>query len=78
MTHLVGIGGIGMSAIARLLLARGENVTGSDLKVTPLIQKLRNEGAIINIGHRAENVDGATRVIVSSAIDKANPEVARA
>ncbi|MGH7715553.1 MAG: UDP-N-acetylmuramate--L-alanine ligase [Vulcanimicrobiaceae bacterium] len=78
MTHLVGIGGIGMSAIARLLLARGEKVTGSDVKITPLIQKLRSEGAFINIGHRAENVDGATRVVVSSAIDKANPEVARA
>jgi UDP-N-acetylmuramate--alanine ligase len=67
-----------MSAIARLLLARGEKVTGSDVKITPLIQKLRNEGAFINIGHRAENVDGATRVVVSSAIDKKNPEVARA
>jgi UDP-N-acetylmuramate--alanine ligase len=67
-----------MSAIARLLLARGEKVTGSDVKVTPLIQKLRSEGALINIGHRAENVDGATRVVVSSAIDKKNPEVAHA
>ncbi|MGA3036685.1 MAG: UDP-N-acetylmuramate--L-alanine ligase [Vulcanimicrobiaceae bacterium] len=78
MTHLVGIGGIGMSAIARLLLARGEKVTGSDVKGTPLIQKLRNEGAFINIGHRAENVKGATRMVVSSAIDKTNPEYLRA
>jgi len=67
-----------MSAIARLLLARGEKVTGSDVKLTPLIQSLRGEGASINIGHRAENVAGAKRVIVSSAIDKTNPEVARA
>src|SRR5580658_8888758 len=78
VTHLVGIGGSGMSAIARLLLARGEKVTGSDVKQTPLIQKLRGEGAFINIGHRPENVKGATRIIVSSAIDKQNPEYLRA
>jgi UDP-N-acetylmuramate--alanine ligase len=78
VTHLIGIGGIGMSAIARLLLARGEEVTGSDVKKTPLIQRLESEGAKITIGHRAKNVEKATRVVVSSAIDRENPEVAHA
>jgi UDP-N-acetylmuramate--alanine ligase len=76
--HLVGIGGIGMSAIARLLLASGVAVTGSDVRSTPLIERLQAEGARITIGHRGENVDGAERVVVSSAIDDANPEILRA
>ncbi len=72
--HFVGIGGIGMSAIARILLARGDAVSGSDVKPTPLIERLRNEGARVAIGHDASNVhDGAT-VVVSSAIDRRNPE----
>jgi UDP-N-acetylmuramate--alanine ligase len=72
--HLVGIGGIGMSAIARLLLARGATVTGSDVRRTPLIDELEAEGATIAIGHRAENVGDAALVIVSSAIAQDNPE----
>jgi UDP-N-acetylmuramate--alanine ligase len=72
--HLVGIGGIGMSAIARLLLARGERVTGSDVRRTPLIDRLEAEGATIAIGHRAENLGDPERVIVSSAIAHDNPE----
>ena len=72
--HFVGIGGIGMSAIARLLLARGHSVSGSDIKLTPLIERLQREGIAIAIGHDAANVrDGAT-VVVSSAIDRRNPE----
>ncbi len=78
MTHLVGIGGIGMSAIARLLLARGEQVSGSDVRRTPLIARLEAEGARVFIGHRALNVEGAARVVVSSSIDPNNPEIARA
>ena len=54
--HFVGIGGIGMSAIARILLARGEAVSGSDLSATPLVEQLRSEGARIAIGHDAGNV----------------------
>ncbi len=72
--HFVGIGGIGMSAIARILLARGEAVTGSDVKATPLVEELRREGALVTIGHRGENVRGARAVVVSSAIDRNNPE----
>ncbi len=72
--HFVGIGGIGMSAIARILLARGEAVTGSDVKATPLVEELRREGASVTIGHRGENVRGARAVVVSSAIDRSNAE----
>ncbi len=72
--HFVGVGGIGMSAIARILLARGTRVSGSDVKETPLIGRLRDEGVNVMIGHDAANVDGAETVIVSSAIDRRNPE----
>jgi UDP-N-acetylmuramate--alanine ligase len=72
--HFVGIGGIGMSAIARILLARGQHVSGSDVKETPLIARLREEGAEVAIGHDSNNVEHAHTVIVSSAIDRRNPE----
>jgi len=72
--HFIGIGGIGMSAIARILLARGQSVSGSDMKATPLLEQLRQEGALVTIGHDAQNIAGATTVIVSSAIDRRNPE----
>jgi UDP-N-acetylmuramate--alanine ligase len=72
--HLIGIGGIGMSAIARILVARGEEVSGSDVTVTPLIEQLRREGVRIAIGHEARNVGRAHTVVVSSAIDRRNPE----
>ena len=73
--HFVGIGGIGMSAIARILLSRGEGVSGSDVRETPLTLRLRDEGARIVIGHAAENVNGAATLVVSSAIDRKNPEL---
>jgi UDP-N-acetylmuramate--alanine ligase len=72
--HLVGIGGIGMSAIARLLLARGAQVSGSDMRRTALVEALEAEGATVAIGHRAENVGTPDLVIVSSAIAHENPE----
>jgi UDP-N-acetylmuramate--alanine ligase len=72
--HFVGIGGIGMSAIARILLARGQRVSGSDVKETTLTTRLREEGADVRIGHDAANVENAHTVIVSSAIDRRNPE----
>jgi UDP-N-acetylmuramate--alanine ligase len=72
--HLIGVGGIGMSAIARILLARGETVSGSDVTVTPLIEQLRREGVRIEIGHDARNVEKPHTVVVSSAIDRRNPE----
>ncbi|HEX3462780.1 MAG TPA: UDP-N-acetylmuramate--L-alanine ligase [Candidatus Elarobacter sp.] len=72
--HLVGVGGIGMSAIARLLLARGATVSGSDVKRTPLIDELETEGVRVAIGQRAENLGDARTVVVSSAIAHDNPE----
>jgi UDP-N-acetylmuramate--alanine ligase len=72
--HLVGIGGIGMSAIARLLLARGARVSGSDVHRSELVAQLETEGATVTIGQRAENVGTPDLVIVSSAIAHDNPE----
>jgi UDP-N-acetylmuramate--alanine ligase len=73
--HLVGIGGAGMSGIARVLLARGATVTGSDAKDSRSIAALRALGAVVHIGHAAEQVGAADTVIVSSAIRESNPEL---
>jgi UDP-N-acetylmuramate--alanine ligase len=72
--HFIGIGGIGMSAIARVLLARHEAVSGSDVAVTPLVEELRREGARVTIGHHPRNLGDAHTVVVSSAIERSNPE----
>ena len=74
-THFVGIGGTGLSAIARVLLERGESVSGSDREDSALAQSLRQAGAAVTIGHAAGNVNGASRVIRSSAVDEDNVEV---
>ena len=76
--HLVGVGGIGMSAIARLLLARNARVSGSDVRRTRLVAELEAEGVSVTIGHRPENVSGASVVVVSSAIAQDNPEFVEA
>jgi len=76
--HLVGIGGIGMSGIAEVLLTLGYSVSGSDLKETPITGRLRKLGAAIFEGHRAENVAGAHVVVTSSAVRAENPEVVEA
>src|SRR5271165_6425692 len=76
--HLVGIGGIGMSGIAEVLLNLGYKVSGSDLKPTPVTDRLCKMGAGIFVGHSPENVAGADVVIVSSAITRDNVEVAAA
>jgi UDP-N-acetylmuramate--alanine ligase len=73
--HFVGIGGIGMSAIARVLLALGISVSGSDLKMNGMLEKLRGLGARVTLGHASENVAGADVVVISSAIPPDNPEV---
>lgn len=73
--HLVGIGGTGLSAIARVLLERGETVSGSDRTLTAMAQVVQEAGARINIGHRAENIVGADYVVRSSAIPDDNVEV---
>jgi len=76
--HLVGIGGIGMSGIAEVLLTLGYAVSGSDLRSTPITERLRNLGATIHEGHEAAHVQGAHVVVVSSAIRKDNPEIVEA
>jgi UDP-N-acetylmuramate--alanine ligase len=73
--HFVGIGGSGMGGIAEVLLNLGYRVQGSDLKVNPVIEHLRALGAQIAIGHRAENVERADVVVVSSAVSRENPEI---
>jgi UDP-N-acetylmuramate--alanine ligase len=76
--HFVGIGGIGMSGIAEVLLNLGYKVSGSDLRESAVTDRLKKFGAIIFEGHRAENIHGSEVVVTSSAISKANPEVAEA
>lgn len=76
--HLVGIGGAGISAIARVLLGRGFVVSGSDQQSNPLTQALEEAGANIYQGHQAENIANAEAVVISSAIPKSNPEVTAA
>jgi len=76
--HFVGIGGIGMSGIAEIVLNLGYRVSGSDLRASAITTRLAHFGAKIFEGHRAENVQGAEVVVTSSAIDKRNPEVAEA
>ncbi len=76
--HMIGIGGIGMSALAQILLARGFEVSGSDAQASEMTAKLAAQGARVSIGHRGENVAGSARVIVSDAIRPDNPELVRA
>ena len=76
--HLIGIGGSGMSGIAEVLLSSGYAVSGSDLKATPVTERLRRLGANVFEGHLAENVRGAHVVVVSSAVEPSNPEVVEA
>lgn len=76
--HLVGIGGSGMSAIARVLAAWGHAVSGSDMHDSPICRELKTLGVRVHIGHAAEQIDGAELVVMSSAIPETNPEVAAA
>jgi UDP-N-acetylmuramate--alanine ligase len=76
--HFTGIGGIGMSGIAEILLTLGYQITGSDVKLTPITDRLASLGAKIFEGHAAENVGSARAIVVSSAIDQSNPELVEA
>ena len=76
--HFVGIGGIGMSGIAEVMLNLGYKVSGSDLKNSPVTQRLASLGATTFEGHTAENIAGAEVVVTSSAIAPDNPEVVEA
>ncbi len=76
--HFVGIGGSGMSGIAEVMLNLGYKVQGSDLKPNKQTRRLASLGADIFIGHAAENIESADAVVVSSAVDETNAEVAQA
>ena len=76
--HFIGIGGAGMSGIAEVLLNEGYQISGSDIADGAVTQRLAKAGAKIFIGHQAENIEGASVVVASSAIDESNPEVAAA
>ena len=73
--HFIGIGGSGLSAIARFLLERGDTVTGSDRVLSPFASELQKAGATVYIGHHPRNITGADWVVRSSAIPDDNPEV---
>jgi UDP-N-acetylmuramate--alanine ligase len=76
--HIVGIGGAGMSAIALVLRAMGHHVSGSDLKDSPVAERLRSHGITVAVGHSPENVAGADAVTYSPAVRPENPELAEA
>jgi UDP-N-acetylmuramate--alanine ligase len=76
--HFAGIGGIGMSGIAEILLNLGYKITGSDVKLSPITERLVALGARIHEGHSAANLEGAKALVVSSAIEESNPEVQEA
>ncbi len=76
--HFVGIGGSGMSGIAEVMLSLGYAVQGSDLKPNKQTRRLEAQGATVFIGHAAEHIQDADAVVVSSAVDETNPEVAAA
>ena len=76
--HFIGIGGIGMSGIAEIVLNLGNTVSGSDLRRTPVTNRLASLGATVFEGHAATNVIGADVVVASSAVNERNPEVVEA
>ena len=73
--HCIGIGGIGLSAIAEIFLSRGYIVSGSDMKQSETTDHLINHGAAIYFEHKAENIQGADLICYSAAVSKENPEL---
>ncbi|WP_061960365.1 UDP-N-acetylmuramate--L-alanine ligase [Demequina flava] len=76
--HFIGVGGSGMSAVARLTAAAGHEVSGTDMRVSHYFEALRDAGMNVTIGHDAANVDGVDQVVISTAVRETNPELARA
>lgn len=76
--HFIGVGGIGMSALANVFLQLGYTVSGSDVKQTQITRELHRQGANIYKGHRADQIEGADVVVFSSAIKNSNPEIREA
>ena len=78
LIHFVGIGGIGMSGLALIMKAKGFKVQGSDISNNKNIERLRKEKIKIFIGHKKQNINKGTILVISSAIKKNNPELAAA
>lgn len=76
--HFVGIGGVGMSAIAEVMLDKGYEISGSDLSESAVVKHLKAKGATIYKGHDALNVEGKEALVLSSAIHQDNPELVAA
>ncbi|MEL7655164.1 MAG: UDP-N-acetylmuramate--L-alanine ligase, partial [Bacillota bacterium] len=76
--HCIGIGGIGLSAIAEIFLTRGYCVSGSDMKESEITDKLIEQGAVIYLGHRAKNIADSDLVVYSAAVSQDNPEIVAA
>ena len=76
--HFIGIGGAGMCGIAEVLLNRGYTISGSDIAKSKVTERLEKLGITVFIGHAAENVNGSSVVVVSSAIHEDNPEIQKA
>ena len=76
--HFIAIGGSGMSGVARVMLARGTRVSGSDAKESPVLAALAAEGADVHVGHDPAHLEGVDTVVISSAIRETNVELAAA
>ena len=76
VVHFVGIGGIGMSGIAEVMNNLGYSVQGSDLNESPTVDRLRDQGITVHVGHDEANVEGTAVVVTSTAVKRSNPEVA--
>jgi len=76
--HFIAIGGIGMSGIAEVLLNRGYEVSGSDIKKSDITERLKSLGAAVRYGHSRDNLGEADVVVVSTAVRRDNPEVLEA
>ncbi|MBQ3920668.1 MAG: UDP-N-acetylmuramate--L-alanine ligase, partial [Firmicutes bacterium] len=76
--HCIGIGGIGLSAVAQILKSRGCAVSGSDIRESQVTEQLRNEGIQVFIGHSADNLGDSDLLVYSAAVGNENPEIAEA
>jgi UDP-N-acetylmuramate--alanine ligase len=76
--HFIGIGGAGMGGIAEVLLNEGYKISGSDINENAVVKRLVSKGAVVHIGHDEKNIEGASVIVVSTAIDTQNPEIAAA
>lgn len=76
--HFIAIGGVGQSALAKILLCLGYSVSGSDIQDSKYVKLVRDLGATVHIGHSEDNIEGTPKVVVSSAIKEDNPEIIKA